>query len=171
MRHRVYGRHLGRDTNKRNALFKSLVRSLIIYETIETTDAKAKSIKGLVDKLVNKAKNPNTRRLVGQFLQNQKIFNKLVNDLVPYLGHRNSGYTSVVKTGRRLGDGAVLVQIGFIKDEAKTVRKTESPENTTAFIENEQINLASQTSFLQDPLKVKDKQTALKKKKVRAEKK
>lgn len=117
MRHSVYGKHLGRDKNQRNALFKNLVRSLFLWEKIETTEVKAKSIRGLVDKLVNSAKNPNTKRLVAQFLIDKKVSEKLIKDLAPRLKERNSGYTSITKLGRRLGDGAMVVEMRLLTDE------------------------------------------------------
>ncbi len=126
MRHNVYGKRLSRDKNERTALFKGLVASLILSETIQTTQAKASAIKGLVDKLITQAKAPASKRFVTQFLTDEKISNRLINDLVPRMSERNSGYTSVVKVGRRLGDGAMLVRMSLmlgktIKSEEKTV--------------------------------------------------
>ncbi len=114
MRHRVYGRHLGRDKDERAALFKALVQSLFVMESIETTQAKAKSIKGLVDKLINQAKSPATRRLIHQFIVSKEISGKLIKDIAPRFKDRNSGYTSIVKVGRRAGDGADMVRMSLI---------------------------------------------------------
>lgn len=113
MKHRVYGRHLGRSHNERIALFKNLVRALILSEKIHTTQAKAKAIKGLVDQIINQAKHKNTQKLVGQFLANKKVEERLFAEL-PRLQDRTSGYTSIVKLGRRLGDGAPLVQMSLL---------------------------------------------------------
>ncbi len=123
MRHNVYGKHLGRDRNQRTALFKSLVRALILNEKIETTEAKAKSIKGLVDKLINQAKAPSTRRLMSQFLTEKSLSQKLVKEILPGLGSRNSGYTSIVKLGRRLGDGAMMVNMSLMKGKIEPAVK------------------------------------------------
>jgi len=114
VRHRVYGRHLGRDKDERAALFKALVQSLFVMESIETTQAKAKSIKGLVDKLINQAKSPATRRLIHQFIVSKEISGKLIKDIAPRFKDRNSGYTSIVKVGRRAGDGADMVRMSLI---------------------------------------------------------
>lgn len=130
MRHRVYGKKLGRSKNGRTALFKSLVQALIISEKIETTQARAKAIKGLVDQLINQAKSPSTRRLVSQFLTTKSISDKLIKDLTPRLKSRNSGYTSVIKMGKRLGDGSEMVQMKLLLEEvkkAKPKRKEQSP--------------------------------------------
>lgn len=119
MRHSVYGKKLGRNKNQRTALFKSLVQNLILSGSIQTTDTKAKSIKGLVDKIINQAKSPNTQRLVSQFLTQKKVQDKLINEIVPALSSRNSGYTTVVKMGRRLGDGAPIVRMSLLLEESK----------------------------------------------------
>ena len=57
MRHKVYGKHLGRDKNQRTALFRGLVRSLFLQGSITTTDTKAKAVKGMVDRLITKSKD------------------------------------------------------------------------------------------------------------------
>ena len=128
MRHRVYGRKLGRNKNERAALFKSLVRSLVISEKIQTTESKAKAIKGLIDKLINQAKSPTTRYMVSQFFSNKQISEKLFKDITPRLKDRDSGYTSMIRMGRRQGDGAQIVQISLltttpVKEEAKKLAK------------------------------------------------
>lgn len=123
MKHRVYGKILGRDKNERTQLFKNLVRSLFLWEKIETTEAKAKAVKGIVDKLITQAKSPNTRRLISQFLTNKEIEEKLVKDITPRLKSRTSGYTSITKIGKRLGDGAMIVQMRLlVEGEAKPVK-------------------------------------------------
>jgi len=133
VRHSVYGKKLSRDKNQRTALFKALVQSLLLSEKIQTTQAKAQAVKGLVDKIITQAKNPNTRRLVTQFLTNKKVSDKLFNEIVPSLQSRQSGYTSIVKLGFRKGDGAMIVQMRLLLDEAKpeepkTEKKTEKPK-------------------------------------------
>jgi large subunit ribosomal protein L17 len=124
VRHKVYGKHLGRNKNERTALFRNLVQALLLEEKIETTESKAKAIKGLVDKVINQAKTPTTRRLVSQFVQNKKAYEKLVNDLVPRLGNRVSGYTSIVRVGKRLGDNAMIVQMSLLAEEKKAVESS-----------------------------------------------
>ncbi len=119
MRHSVYGRKLGRDKNQRTALFRSLVQSLILSEQITTTEAKAKAIRGTVDRLINQAKSPESRRLISQFLVSKKVSDKLVKDLIPRLQGRNSGYSSIVRLGRRLGDDAMMVRMRLLVREKK----------------------------------------------------
>ncbi|MBI3109746.1 50S ribosomal protein L17 [Candidatus Daviesbacteria bacterium] len=115
MRHKVYGKHLGRDKNERAALFKNLVGSLILHGSIQVSEAKAKAIKGLVDKIINQAKTPNTRRLLQTFLTSKKIQEKLIQEVIPVLKSRTSGYTSLVKLGPRQGDGAMMVRMSLLK--------------------------------------------------------
>lgn len=127
MRHRVYGKHLGRDKDQRTALFKSLVRSLILEESIKTTQPKAKAVKGLIDKIITQAKSETSKRLVAQFLTHKAVTDKLSKEILPRVKSRTSGYTSLVKLGPRLGDGAMMVKLSLILDEVKTtVKKTES---------------------------------------------
>ncbi len=126
MRHSVYGKKLSRDINERDALFKSLVQSLILSKSIQTTQTKAKAIKGLVDKVINQAKDESTRRLFNQFITRKTTQEKLVKELIPQLQDRNSGYTSVVKMGRRQGDGAMMVKMTLLlnsKDKIASVEK------------------------------------------------
>ena len=131
MRHRVYGRHFGRNKDERTALFKALVQSLFVTESIETTQAKAKSIKGLVDKLINQAKSPATRRLIQQFIVSKEVSGKLIKDIAPRFKDRNSGYTSIVKVGRRAGDGADMVRMSLIEGPVKEVVREKKEEKTT----------------------------------------
>jgi len=104
VRHRVYGKHLGRDIDQRQALFKTLVRSLFLHGTIQTSETKAKAIKGLVDKIINSAKKKNTQ-------------DKLVRVILPKLGDRTSGFTSIVRIGPRQGDQTTMVKMSLIGAE------------------------------------------------------
>lgn len=131
IKHRVKGVRLKRDHNERKALFKSLLNSLIMHEKIETTGAKAKAIRGVFDKLVTKAK-PQTvhvRRLLHAFLGDIKSVNKLIDVLVPRMKDRSSGFTRIVKLGRRRGDDAPVVSMELVD---KAVQKEEDTTSKTA---------------------------------------
>lgn len=130
MRHRVYGKHLSRDKNQRAALFKGLVSSLFLHGFIETTDTKAKAIKGLVDKVINQAKNKQTRLLSS--LLSKQVEEKLVKEIAPALKDRNSGYTSIVKLGRRVGDGAMKVRMSLLADISKGLPQKAPSSHATA---------------------------------------
>ncbi|HLC87658.1 MAG TPA: 50S ribosomal protein L17 [Patescibacteria group bacterium] len=128
MRHKVYGKHLSRDKDQRTALFKSLVRSLILEESIKTTQPKAKAVKGLVDKIITQAKSETSKRLVSQFLIHKPVEEKLIKVILPRVKSRTSGYTSVVKLGPRLGDGAMMVKLSLILDAIKEPIKKSEPK-------------------------------------------
>ena len=103
MRHRVFGKKLGRDTKGRKALIKSLVVSLVQNERIVTTTAKAKIIKSVIDKLINQAKEQTlfARRQVIAQVGNREITAKIFDDLAARFSDRFSGYTRMVKLGPR----------------------------------------------------------------------
>ena len=132
MKHRRAGRKLNRDINQRKALFKNLIAALILKGKVQTTEAKAKAIRGLVDKLISKAKQGSltARRLIAAFLMDKKAVNKLVDEVAPKLKQRQSGFTSMKRIKRRRGDNAVVVEVeildqpkGEVADLAKRVTK------------------------------------------------
>jgi len=137
MRHRKKGKKLNRNTSQRKALFKNLIQSLILHEEIKTTESKAKAIKGLTDKLINKAKKGtlHTRRQISAFLPDKKAVNKLVDEIAPRFKKRISGFTRFVRLGRRQGDNAMIVKIGFVgkkkkeEEQAKGKKKKTKKEN------------------------------------------
>ncbi len=126
MRHRVYGKHLGRDKNERATLFKGLVQALFTHGTIQTSEIKAKAVKGLVDKVINLAKDKRTEPKVQSYLTNKNLIDRLIKEIVPKLGSRNSGYTSMVKLGTRLGDQAMMVKMSLVGAEKLEPIKKES---------------------------------------------
>lgn len=135
MRHRVFGSKLGRDKNARKALFKSLISSLIIHGQIKTTEARAKAIKGLVDRLVSRSKQRTlqARRQVLAFLQNKKVVGKLVDEIAPKFSKRPSGFTRILRLGKRAGDQAMMVKMEFVEPlEEQT--KTEKPNEKSAIL-------------------------------------
>ncbi len=149
MRHRVYGKHLGRNKNERTALFKNLVQSLLLHGSIETTEAKAKSIKGLVDKIINQAKSKNTQRLLSSFFHTKETREKLVKEIAPNMKDRNSGYTSLVKMGQRKGDNAMMVRMSLLISE-KGKGESEKSENKQPVI----ASAAKQSSSDKTPIKI-----------------
>jgi large subunit ribosomal protein L17 len=133
MRHRKAGKKLGRSRDQRRALFKNLINALIIHGRIETTEAKAKAVKGLVDKVINKAKQGtlHSRRLLLGFLGSQEVVKKAVEDLAPQF-KRVSGFTRIVKLGSRRGDNASMVRIELVKPDAEFSSSTpKSPSRKT----------------------------------------
>jgi large subunit ribosomal protein L17 len=122
MRKNVFGRQFSRDTNQRKSLFKSLISSLILQESIKTTLEKAKAIKGDVDKIVNKAKRGDEKKAV-QLLQRSlglKEMEKVIKDIALRFKDRTGGYTRIIKLGKRFSDNAEMVVIEWvIKKEIK----------------------------------------------------
>jgi len=116
VRHRKNGRQLGRQTKHRWALFRSLVTSLLEHERIETTEAKAKEIRGFTDRMITLGKEGTlpARRQALSFIRSKDVVSKLFSDVAPRFKDRPGGYTRMVKTRRRIGDAAKLVAIELV---------------------------------------------------------
>ena len=117
MRHRNTGRKLSRNTEHRRALLRNLVTSLILEERIETTLPKAKEARMAVEKMITLGKRGDlhARRLAAGYCLTAAAVKKLFEDVAKRFGDRNGGYTRIVRTGWRRGDGAdtaVLELIG-----------------------------------------------------------
>ncbi len=136
MRKRVFGRRFKRDINQRKALFKGLMSSLVIYERIKTTETKAKSIKGQIEKIVTHVKNDSSdsKRYLSRYFS-ESVSEKIISDIAPRFKNRPGGYTRIIKIGRRVKDNSPLVLIEWVekkemvkknsKDEVKKEIKTE----------------------------------------------
>ncbi len=113
MKHRVAGKKLSRSRSHRKALFKNLLSALIMHGEIKTTESKAKATQRLFDKLVTKSKpgTPHSRRTVDAFLNDRKTVNKLVNEITPNFKNRTSGFTRIIRIGKRKGDDAMMVKL------------------------------------------------------------
>ncbi|MCR4305486.1 MAG: 50S ribosomal protein L17 [Candidatus Daviesbacteria bacterium] len=123
MRHRVYGKHLGRNKDQRKNLFKGLMYALFSHGTIQTSETKAKAIKGLVDKVINFAKEKNIHDLQSH-VSDKSLQERLVKEITPKLGVRTSGYTRLVKMGTRAGDQTTMVRMSIIgSEELKPLEK------------------------------------------------
>jgi large subunit ribosomal protein L17 len=128
MRKNIFGRQFSRDTNERKSLFKSLISSLILDESIKTTLEKAKAIKGDIDKIINRAKRGD-ERLAAQLLQRSlgiEAMTKVIKDLAPRFSDRTSGYTRIIKLGRRFSDNAQMVAIEWVIKSEKPNVKTQN---------------------------------------------
>lgn len=136
MRHRIKGVKLSRDTEQRKSLFKNLLTALFEHGEIQTTEAKAKAIKGIADRLIGKAQT-NTlpvRRLMGRFFGNRKTVNLLIDEVAPAMKDRKSGYTRIVRLGKRMGDDSMMVKMELVtkpvrtpKVKAEVVKPVEKP--------------------------------------------
>ncbi len=110
-------RKLGRDTGARRALFRDLVSALILHDRIETTDAKAKETKKIADSIISTAlkKDLQARRQVRRFLTDRRVLQRLFTDVVPRYQAGRGGYTRVIKTRVRRGDGAEMALVELVK--------------------------------------------------------
>ncbi len=131
MRKKVFGRQLKRDRSSRSALFRGLVKSLIEYEKISTTETRVKAILPDIDHLVNLAKEKSTaslRRLYSELGNDKESVKKLTEKIAPALMDRKSGYTRIIKLVARKGDNAKMARLEWVavveeKPKAKKVEK------------------------------------------------
>ena len=117
MAHRVGGRKLSRKQGPRLALFKNLTVSVLRYERVRTTEAKAKEISGRVEQVITLAKRGDLaarRAVVAQFPNEPLVVNKLFDEIAPKYADRTSCFTRLVKIGQRRGDAAGIVQIELV---------------------------------------------------------
>ncbi|PYP68863.1 MAG: 50S ribosomal protein L17 [Gemmatimonadetes bacterium] len=117
MRHRKAGRQLRRTSEQKLALMRNLATSLIEHGAIETTEAKAKELRPFVEKLITKAKTGtlHARRLAVRHIHKRAAADKLFQEIGPQYATRNGGYTRILKTGHRKGDGADMARIELIE--------------------------------------------------------
>ncbi len=123
MRHRMKGRHLNRDAGHRRALYRNLITDLLKRERITTTEAKAKAVKPLVEKLITSAcrvldAQPeikvHARREALRTLTDKDVMFKLFDELAADFADRPGGYTRIVRLGPRRGDGAEMVILELV---------------------------------------------------------
>jgi large subunit ribosomal protein L17 len=129
VRHRKKGRQLGRQTKHRWALFRSLVTSLLEHERIETTETKAKEIRGFTDRMITLGKKGTlpARRQALAFIRSKDVVSKLFSDVAVRFKDRPGGYTRMVKTRRRIGDAAKLVAIELVTRADTAPAKKHTP--------------------------------------------
>ena len=116
MRHRNTTKTLKRKVSARKALLRDLATSVVVYESIKTTEGKAKAVQPLVERLITKAKKGDLtarRALLGFFTTEQPV-NKLLEVIGPRFKDRDGGYTRIVKIGNRQGDGARVVKLELV---------------------------------------------------------
>ena len=138
MRHGKKVNHLGRTYAHRQAMLSNMAASLILNKRINTTVAKAKALKKYVEPLITKSKEDSThsRRMVFGYLQSKDAVTELFRNISQKVGDRPGGYTRILKTGFRIGDGAEMCMIELVdynetytqskgakKAKAKTTRR------------------------------------------------
>ena len=116
MRHNKKFNHLGRQAGHRKAMLSNMAVSLILHKRIQTTVAKAKAVQMFIEPLVTKSKEDTThsRRVVFSYLKQKEAVTELFRTIAPKIMERPGGYTRILKTGFRLGDGADMCIIEFV---------------------------------------------------------
>ncbi len=127
MKHRIGFNRLGRKPAHRKSLHRNMVTSLVRYERVKTTLAKAKEVRRTAEKMITRAKvdSVHNRRIIGRDLQDQEILAKLFTDIGPAYSNRAGGYTRIVKLGQRSSDGAEMAIL-------ELVGRNESEDDSTA---------------------------------------
>ncbi|MDR0954204.1 MAG: 50S ribosomal protein L17, partial [Rikenellaceae bacterium] len=110
MRHNKSFNHLGRQAGHRKAMLSNMACSLILHKRINTTVAKAKALKQFVEPIITKSKEDTThsRRTAFSYLKQKEAVTELFRVVAPAIGDRPGGYTRILKTDFRLGDGAEM---------------------------------------------------------------
>ena len=116
MRHRVSGRKLSRTTSHRMSLCRNQVTELLKYGKIVTTEAKAKEVRSLAEKMITmgKAGDLSARRRALSFMTSKTVVKKTFDETAPRYSNRAGGYTRMAKLGPRSGDGAPMVQLELV---------------------------------------------------------
>ena len=134
MRHNKAINHLGRKSGHRKALLANMATSLILNKRIQTTVAKAKALQVYIEPLITKSKDDSThsRRVVFSYLKNKEAVTELFRTVAPKIADRPGGYTRVLKTGFRQGDGADMALIELVDfNEAALAAAPKAAKKTT----------------------------------------
>lgn len=121
MRHNKAGRRLGRKTSHREAMFRNMVTSLLDHGRITTTDAKAKEIRVVAERMITLGKRGDlhSMRLASSVIREKPVVSKLFSTIAPRYKERLGGYTRIIKLGIRQGDAAPLSLIELVEEEIK----------------------------------------------------
>jgi len=136
MRHNKSGRRLGRTTSHRIAMFRNMVTSFLNHERITTTDAKAKELRSIADKMITLGKRGDLHamRLAASYIREKSVVTKLFTTLAPRYVDRQGGYTRIVKLGIRPGDNAPLSMIELVEAECTPKPKKSAPVTKAAAV-------------------------------------
>lgn len=162
MRHNKNFNHLGRQAGHRKAMLSNMASSLILHKRIETTVAKAKAVRQFIEPLVTRSKEDTThsRRIVFSYLKQKEAVTELFRTIAPKIAERAGGYTRILKTGFRLGDGAEMCIIEFVDfndaytlgitpaaaSEAKPKTRRSRAKKTTDAVEDATVVEAKKTA-------------------------
>lgn len=126
MRHGKTTKKLGRTKSHRDAMIKNLLRSLITYERIKTTVAKAKLARRYAERLIHFAKNKSVAntRIAFEYLQDRSLVRRLTDEIAPRFKDYNGGYTRILKLGTRPGDSAEIALLELVIKKPKVSEKS-----------------------------------------------
>ena len=126
MRHRKSGRKFDRPGDARRSLLKGLVGDLLRHERLQTTEAKAKEIRPIAERMITlgKAGTVPARRQAMAYVNDKDVVKKLFADIAPRFASRPGGYTRIIKLGPRLGDGALMAQVELVERVAAAAPET-----------------------------------------------
>lgn len=129
MRHKVSGKLFGRTANQRKALLRGLIASLLEYQRIETTLAKAKEVKKLAERIITLGikGDLHSKRVALSHVPNRNAVSKLFNEIAPRFAGRNGGYLRLIKTRNRVNDAAPMAVLEFVDYEE--IRKAKEPKD------------------------------------------
>jgi large subunit ribosomal protein L17 len=135
MRHNNAGRRLGRTTSHRIAMFRNMVTSFLSHERITTTDAKAKELRSIAEKMITFGKKGDlhSMRQAASYIRDKKVVTKLFTAIAPRYKERDGGYTRIVKLGVRPGDNAPVSLIELVEEEmVKTPAKKPAKKSASS---------------------------------------
>jgi len=160
MRHKKAGKQLSRNTSHRRALLRNIVTSLFKHEQIETTDAKAKSLRPIAEKMITLAKRGDlhARRQALSYLQDKAVTHKLFDELKDRFLDRQGGYIRIVKKGVRKGDAAPISIVQLIpegEEKKADKKKTKKPKKSKAAVPKPEKKAAVEKKD-EAPIKVQD---------------
>jgi large subunit ribosomal protein L17 len=141
MRHRKKGRKLGRDAAHREAMLRNLLKSLVEYELIQTTDAKAKELRREADRLITLGKRGTQHafRQAKSKLQDRDLVHKVFDDLSERepIETRDGGYVRLVKVGNREGDDAPITRVSWVGSNLENTEELRFPDHILELIETD----------------------------------
>ena len=134
MRHNKAGRRLGRTTSHRIAMFRNMVTSFLEHERITTTDAKAKELRSIAEKMITLGKRGDLHavRQAASYIRDKKVVTKLFSTIAPRYKERDGGYTRIIKLGIRPGDNAPLSVIELVEEQVTKKEKKVKPAKAVA---------------------------------------
>ena len=135
MRHRKARYKLGMRTSHREAMLRNMVTSLLEYESITTTDARAKALRSLADKMITLGKRGDlhARRQALQIIRSKKVTSLLFDEIAPRFSKREGGYVRVVKKGFREGDRAAMSLVELVEKNPEKTKEKKTPGKAKSF--------------------------------------